>query len=318
MWSFVPLALLFAALSALRRFAYRRGWLTAARLPVPVIVIGNLSVGGTGKTPLTLWLAERLRAAGWRPGIVSRGYGGRAQVAEVTVDSDPDQVGDEPVLLARRAACPVWVGRRRAEAARALLAHHPEVDVLLSDDGLQHYALARDCEIAVIDARRAFGNGWSLPAGPLREPIARLFSVDAVVCHGDNLALPAGAPPCYRMRLIGGEPYSLAMPHRRRPIAEFRGRRVWALAGIGDPERFFAHLRAQGLMIDIRAYPDHHRFTPADLPAGTVLMTEKDAVKCARFASADCWVYPVSAEVEPELMQRVLNKIGHAHGPQTA
>ncbi len=317
MWALLPLAGLFAVLAAVRRLAYRRGWLAVTRLPVPVVVIGNVSVGGTGKTPLVLWLVESLRAAGYHPGVVSRGHGGRGELAEVEAGTDPARVGDEPVLLARRAGCPVWVGRRRADAARALLARHPGVDVILADDGLQHYALARDCEIAVVDAGRGLGNGLPLPAGPLREPASRLATVDAVVCHGGGRTVAGGAVPCHGMRLAGDEFVAIARPERRR-AEQFRGRRLRAVAGIGHPERFFDHLRALGLDIEARAFPDHHRFVAADLPSGTVLMTEKDAVKCAPFAGEDHWMLPVSAEVEPGLLQCILDRIENAHGRQAA
>jgi len=318
MWALLPLAGLFAILAALRRLAYRRGWLSVSRLPVPVVVIGNISVGGTGKTPLTLWLVEALRARGYRPGIVSRGHGGRAAHGAVSPEANPDCFGDEPVLLARRADCPVWVGKRRAEAARAMLAQHPEVDVILADDGLQHYALARDFEIAVIDATRGLGNGMLLPVGPLREPADRLATVDAVVYHGQGGNPTPTQRNGYTMRLVGGTFRNVRDPQRQRSAASWRKTPVWAVAGIGHPERFFEHLRGLGLEIRTRAFPDHHRFAPGDLPAGTVLMTEKDAVKCAPFAGEDHWMLPVSAEVEPGLLQCILDRIENAHGRQAA
>ncbi|MBI5331692.1 MAG: tetraacyldisaccharide 4'-kinase [Betaproteobacteria bacterium] len=315
----IPLSWLFGLIAAARRLAYRHGLLRSERLPVPVIVVGNLGVGGAGKTPLTLWLARTLSEAGYRPGIVSRGYGGAAVAPmPVTASTPPGEAGDEPVLLARRAGCPVWIGRLRAEAGRRLLAAHPEVNVILTDDGLQHYALARDIELAVVDAARGLGNGRLLPAGPLREPTARLARVSAVVCNGGPCALPESGPPAYAMTLTGDRAVNLVRPERTLALTELVGQPVQAIAGIGHPRRFFDHLTRQGLTLTARAFPDHHPFQPADLPAGTVLMTEKDAVKCAAFAHDDCWFLPVDARVDAGLKDRILLLLKACHGPQTA
>jgi tetraacyldisaccharide 4'-kinase len=314
----LPLALLFRAAAALRRVLYARAWLPAARMPVPVLVVGNITAGGTGKTPLVIWLAARLRAAGHRPGVISRGYGGRAAAPRaVDPDSDPAVVGDEPLLLARRTGCPVWIGRQRAPAAKALLAAHPEVDVLLCDDGLQHYALARDLEIAVLDGARGLGNGLPLPAGPLRESVGRLDRVDAIVLNGpgDRQAVQV---PQFSMRLVGARFRNLCDPGREEPAAFFSGRDVHVLAGIGNPARFFQAVSALGVQARRRAFPDHHRFGPEDLPAGCVIMTEKDAVKCAPFAHADVWMLPVDAEVDPGLETLILDSLESRHGQQTA
>lgn len=317
-WRFVlaPLSLIFILIVSIRRLAYTRGWLRVTRLPVPVVVVGNISVGGTGKTPLVIWLAEQLRAAGWHPGVISRGYGGRSEGA-VPADADPALYGDEPVLLARRLSCPVWVGRRRAEIGRCLLAAHPGVDVLISDDGLQHYALARDVEIAVIDGRRGLGNGWPLPAGPLREPARRLTQVDAVVINGTWTA-PGPAPEGYVMRVVGDRFSPLADPTCCVGPDHFSARPATAIAGIGHPERFFAHLRALGLTPRTQAFPDHHAYRREELPAGTVLMTEKDAVKCTRLGLNDAWFLRVDAVLDAGLKEEILQKIGHRHGPETA
>lgn len=316
-WSLSPLAGLFALLAGVRRLAYRRGWRRVERLPVPVIVVGNITVGGSGKTPLTIALVDLLRAAGWRPGVVSRGYGGDlAGPAPVLPDSDAARVGDEPVLIARRAACPVWIGRRRAEAGRALLARHPDVDVLVADDGLQHYALARDVEIAVLDAERGVGNGWRLPAGPLREPVGRLWEVDAVVGNGGAVCLPGLRT--YPMRLAATEFWNLRDPLRRVPAAHFHGRAVAAVAGIGHPARFFSTLAALGIQASPHPFPDHHRYRPGDLPEGTVLMTEKDAAKCRAWASGDCWALGVDAILDNEFTALLIAKLKATHGPQTA
>ena len=313
-----PLSGLFRVLAALRRKLYRLGVLRAIRLPVPVIVVGNINVGGAGKTPLILTLIEWLRAAGYTPGVISRGYGGHArEPTAVTAASDPALVGDEPVLIARRAGCPVWIGRERTAAGRQLLGAHGNVDVLLTDDGLQHYALARDVEIAVVDGARGLGNGRLLPAGPLREPVSRLAEVDAVVVNGAPTALGTGAPG-FAMRLRVGAFFNVADPRLRADPDRFQGHVVHALAGIGHPQRFFDTLVNLGLDIRPRAFPDHHRFVPDDLPVGTVLMTEKDAVKCAAFAGPDAWFLVIDAEVEGGLNTLLLNALKDGHGPQAA
>ena len=306
-----PLGWLYALVMIVRRSAYRVGLLPEHRVGVPVIVVGNVSVGGTGKTPLVVWIAGFLAAEGWRPAIVSRGYGGRARrwPQPVRVDSDPALVGDEAVLLARRTGCPtVASGSRRVEAARALV-RNGACDVIVSDDGLQHLALARDVEIVVIDAERRHGNGRCLPAGPLREPLGRLASVDLLVSNG-----PARRGE-FEMRLAPGPAVRL-VDGERRPLAAFRGTSVHAVCGIGNPARFFAALSDHGLMVTGHAFPDHHPFSGADLAfddEAPVLMTEKDAVKCARFAGPRHWYVPVTAEL-PEAfclrLERLLPRRG--------
>jgi tetraacyldisaccharide 4'-kinase len=299
-WLLLPFSLLFLLLAALRRALYRAGILATIRLPVPVVVVGNITAGGAGKTPLTIWLAEELRRRGRQPGVISRGYGGSAEgVREVSQDDTPDVVGDEPLLIRRRAGCPVFVGRDRAEAGKALLATHPEVDVLLCDDGLQHYRLGRDVEIAVVD-RRGLWNGWLQPAGPLREPPSRLKSVDAVVANGwSGLA-------AFQMVLVGDRFVPLT---GNASLDE--AMRLHAVAGIGEPQRFFDHLAALGLKFDAHPFPDHHAYAAADLDfAGdAILTTEKDAVKFGALAKLPVWVLPVSATVTPDLAQFILEKI---------
>jgi tetraacyldisaccharide 4'-kinase len=311
-----PLAGLFAAAAALRRALYRRGVLRSRRLPVPVIVVGNITVGGSGKTPLVAALAAELAARRWRPGIVSRGYGRERGAGQAPLlvgrDADPALAGDEPVLLAR-AGFPVAVAGDRVAAALALLAAHPECNVIVADDGLQHLRLARDVEIAVIDAARGFGNGWRLPAGPLREAPARLASVDAVVALGAGAgSAPAPWPGALAMTLAGETFHRVNAPEVTAGAQAFRGAGVHALAGIGNPERFFAQLRALGITATAHALPDHHRFGAADLAlpdARAIVMTEKDAVKCTALADDRCWYLPVRARMDPALVARVEEKI---------
>jgi len=318
-WALAPLSLLY-------RFGLLFAGHRAERLPVPVIVVGNITVGGTGKTPLVLWLAKALREAGYRPGIISRGYGGeRDQARPVWVNDMASAVGDEPLLLVRESGCPVWVGRRRVEVGQGLLARNPQVDVLISDDGLQHAQLGRDIEIVVIDGARGLGNGHLLPWGPLRESVRRLSRVDAVVVNGElQRPLPDIAAPRYGMRLQGDVLENLAEPGIRRPVTDFLGRELTAIAGIGNPARFFASLRSLGLTVRGRAFPDHHAFEPRDIPTGTVLMTAKYAVKCAPFAHADCWQLRVEAVPESGLLPLILGKLAHlfhkdtSHGLETA
>lgn len=272
-----------------------------------MIVVGNLVAGGAGKTPLALWIAGFLGSKGWSPAIVSRGYGGSVEVPrEATIVSDPAEVGDEPVVLARRSGVPVWVGPDRLQAIAALRRRHPECSVVILDDGLQHYRLRRDLEIVIVDAR-GFGNGWLLPAGPLREPPSRLRSVDAVIRHG------AEGIQGYAMRLEGAEVHRATDARTRRELKSFAGERVHALAGIGDPERFFAALRAHGIDVVPHPYPDHHPYRAADLEFGDaapVVMTEKDAVKCKRFAKPHHWVLPVQAVVDAAFGEWLLQQLG--------
>lgn len=309
----LPASALFALLSGARRRLFRFRVLHRVKLTVPVIVVGNITAGGSGKTPLVLWLADELLKRGRRPGIVSRGYGGRAR-GPLAVESGADaaDVGDEPLLLVRRSRCPVWVGRDRVAAAQALLGAHPECDLLLLDDGLQHYRLERDVEIAVLD-ERGVGNGWLLPAGPLREPVSRLRQVDLLVSNGAlQPDLAALAPACFRMTLIGSRFHSIKDPGEVRGPQAFFGPPVHAVAGIGDPKRFFDHLRAMGLKVIEHPFPDHHAFRPDDLrfgSGGPILMTEKDGVKCAGFAPPDTWVLPVQARLQPDPVPWLLEKI---------
>ncbi len=313
----LPLSLLFRLGVAVRRLGYRIGVLRTVRLRVPVVVVGNITVGGSGKTPLVAALALALAQRGYHPGIVSRGYGRdheseNAAPLPVGPDDDPRRVGDEPLLLAR-AGYPVVVARDRVAAARALLAGYPECDVLLSDDGLQHYRLARKVEIAVIDATRALGNRLMLPAGPLREPPSRLDEVDAVAvlaAASDPASPPRGR--AFTMRLVGDRFVRVADPLTSAPASVFARRGVHALAGIGHPARFFAQLAAMGIAATPHPFRDHHRFVAGDLAiadANAILMTEKDALKCETFADERCWYLPVQARIDDALINLVEGKL---------
>ena len=312
----LPLSLLFRALAGARAWGYRHSLLPSQRLPVPVLVVGNIFIGGTGKTPLTIWLAETLRAAGFTPGIISRGHGGAGRAPRaVTLESLAGEVGDEPLLMAQRTGCPVMVGRDRPAAARALLAAHPHVDVLLSDDGLQHYALQRDIEIVLFDGRGA-GNGWLLPAGPLREPLVRRrdFTVVNTPLLTAQLAASVGGAP-YQMQLGGTVAEPLMRRGARTALLALAGRRIVAAAGIGNPGRFFAMLRAAGLDFDELALPDHHDFLDrpfARVDADIILITEKDAVKCRQIENLKndprLWVVPVTAQLDGALAEQIVEK----------
>jgi tetraacyldisaccharide 4'-kinase len=293
-----PLSLIFRVIVSLRRFAYKSGIHRSTRVSLPVIIIGNITVGGTGKTPLVAWLAKYLQDKGYKPGIVSRGYGGQASSwpQQVRPDSDSAVVGDEAVLLATNTGCPMVVAPDRVAAANALI-EHSDCDVIISDDGLQHYALQRDIEIAVIDGVRRFGSGFLLPAGPLREPTGRLQEVDLVVVNG------LGKGQEHQMRVIQVDVRNLLDHDKVRTMDDFRSQTVHAVAGIGNPERFFRSLKDAGLRVDPRSFPDHARYRPEDIRFGDnrpVLMTEKDAVKCRHFADENDWFVPVEARMSDE------------------
>jgi tetraacyldisaccharide 4'-kinase len=301
----IPLSWIFCGIVFLRRRAFKIGLLKIERLSVPVIVIGNITVGGTGKTPLVIWLANFLRNAGYFPAIVSRGYKGEAKSwpQQVRSDSDPVIVGDEAVLLAKRCQCPVAVGPDRVAAATGLL-KYSDCDIIIADDGLQHYALGRNIEIAVIDGVRRFGNGYCIPAGPLREPVSRLKEVDFVVVNGGGVMRLE-----YSMVLAAGPAHNLCDDTLTQLPEEFRDQQVHAVAGIGNPDRFFSQLKRQGLDIIEHPFADHHQFRAEDILFDDdlpVLMTEKDAVKCKRFASARHWYLPVDAQPDRRVGERIL------------
>ncbi|MBI3283930.1 MAG: tetraacyldisaccharide 4'-kinase [Burkholderiales bacterium] len=322
-----PLAKLFQLLVTFRFALYVLGYKLQTRLPVPVVVVGNIFIGGTGKTPLVIWLVQQLQAAGWQPGVISRAYGAAAdRVIAVTPASAAAEVGDEPLLIALRSGCPVVVGRDRVAAARALLAAHPDTDVIISDDGLQHYALGRDVEIVLFDQRGA-GNGWLLPAGPLREPLRRRRDFTVLNAAPDAVP-PALTAATIRMHLQPQDIYRLGDPRQRQPLAELTpGReRIVAAAGIGNPQRFFDMLSAAGLQFSALPLPDHHVFqaqTFAGLDAERILITEKDAVKCRQIAAlhddARIWVVPVAAQPDAGFAAPLIQMISEKkHGRSLA
>ena len=309
----LPLAALFCLLVTIRRQGYRFGLLHSARLPVPVIIVGNLTVGGTGKTPVVVWLAHWLQEKGLRPGILTRGYGGNSAVWPLRVDpaTAVAEAGDEAVLLRRRTDCPVYAGPDRLRAGRQLLAEQ-DCDILICDDGLQHYALQRDLELLVIDGERRFGNGLCLPAGPLRETTRRLRSVDLLITNGQ------AQPGEYSMQVVGDQALAVNGAQPARTLHSFAGKAVEAIAGIGNPERFFRMLESAGIEIKRHTFPDHHPFQAEDLApfvSRLVLMTEKDAVKCAAFAGDAVWYVPAAAHFDDKFirqLERLIDRLNPA------
>lgn len=308
-----PLSLGYAGLMWLRGRAYRFGLLRRRKLAVPLIVVGNLSVGGTGKTPLVIALVECLKSRGMKPGVIARGYRGRSASwpREVGEDSSAAVVGDEPLLIFRRCRVPVIAGPRRVRSARLLIDQHG-CDIIVSDDGFQHLALRRDLDIVVVDGERRFGNGWCLPAGPLREPRSALARAGIIVVNGECRAGELGMEPRlgHAVRIGGGQ---------TRALREFAGETVHAVAGTGNPGRFFRQLEAHGIHVVTHAYPDHHRFTSADLEfagrGAAVLMTEKDAVKCESLIAAgqnptaQYWAVPLRVALAPRLVSAVFERL---------
>ena len=312
-----PLARLFGLLAARRREGYLKGRRHSEKLPVPVVVVGNVQAGGSGKTPVAQALVRALQERGIRPGIISRGYGRSGQGVHVlNSQSTADQAGDEPLLLHRSTGAPAAVGNRRAEAGRVLLAAHPEVQIIIADDGLQHYALQRDFELAVFPAADVGRPLDLLPNGNLREPLARLESVNAVLLANStpdspepDWALPDNVLLC-RSRLQCGQIYRLHRPHEPLPEGYLKQRRVIAAAAIAKPERFFAELARLGIETERQmALPDHATWQIADLPAADCyIVTEKDAVKLAADTAQEVWVLPVRAELPEALVQAVIRR----------
>lgn len=307
LWPLVPLTWLFVLFSALRRMLFKLGMRSSYRAPVPVIVVGNISVGGTGKTPLVVRLVSALQDAGFKPGIVSRGYGGKGPFPQsVDAQSEAAQVGDEPTMLATITGVPVAVSPKRGDAVRHLLANH-ECDVVLSDDGLQHYALQRDIEIAVVDAARGLGNGWRLPCGPLRESRRRLKKVDWVVENG-----AANNASTYIPMQLTSQGWRSVRDGSTIETPDGEG--VIAIAGIGNPQRFFNLLGNEGLhVVETRIFPDHHGYAATDFYNVSnqypLVMTEKDAVKCRAFARPHWYYLKVGAMLPENFIQQFVQRV---------
>lgn len=318
----LPVSKLFEFIVATRRALYRRGWLASGRVAAKVVIVGNITAGGTGKTPLVLWLARYLSERGMKPGIVTRGYGGtRSGESAVSVSDSVAEVGDEAALLAQLSGVPVWRGIDRLLVAQRLLAAHPECDVILSDDGLQHYRLARDIEIAVIDGSRGFFNGWPMPSGPLREPISRLANCDFVIVK-EPIAHKLPNLEYFGMRLRASKFVNVADPSKTANAVDFAQNNVHAIAGIGNPAQFFDTLRSMGLTVTAHAFDDHHVFTLTDLAFARdedlIVMTQKDAVKCKAFARDNFWALPVIAEIDSGFAEQFFARLHHGTRPKTA
>lgn len=299
----LPLSWMYAAIIGCRRLAYIIGVLPVQRVQVPVIVVGNITVGGTGKTPLIIWLTEYFKSKGLKPGIISRGYGGNAnrRPQQVRIDSNPQLVGDEPVLIAQRTSQPVAVARNRYRAAVELL-EHTDCDILLCDDGLQHLSLYRDIEIAVIDGDRRFGNGRCLPAGPLRESIGQLGNVDMLV--GNAKAQKNE----FLMEYVSEGFVSAHKESEKLELTHFRGKEVHAVAGVGNPQRFFSYLRSLGIKIIKHEFADHYYYQAEDLQFGDslpIIMTEKDAVKCRALSLPACWFLKINVKMSQTFEHRL-------------
>ena len=321
----LPLTGVFCVLAALQRWQHKR---QQVKHPVPVIVVGNISVGGTGKTPVVIWLVERLREAGFKPGVVSRGFGrnpsptlplsgkgardcansgfppDKGGLRGVSSSSSPADVGDEPLLIVQRTHVPLYIGKDRNHAIAALLQQHA-CDIVVADDGLQHYRMGRDVEICVVDGQRRFGNGFCLPAGPLREPISRLQSCDFVIVNGET------------MQMRGDTLVNLATA-QAQPLTAWAGKTVHVVTGIGNPQRFMQTLEQAGLQVIPHLYPDHHAFTGTELcfdDTHPIIMTEKDAVKCRQFAGQNAWYLPIEAVLDETLAHALLTRLqGFKHG----
>ncbi len=310
----IPVSWLFCAIVWIRRTLYSLKIFRSRKAKVPVIVIGNITVGGSGKTPLVIWLANFLKEQGYKPGLVSRGYGGQAKQwpQQVRHDSDYVAVGDEPVMLASRTECPMAVGPDRPQVIDSLLEHH-DIDVIISDDGLQHYAMQRDIEVAVVNGERRYGNRQCLPAGPLRERISRLDKVDMVVVNGKGLRHehPMTVSNRFAVNMLTKE---------TKALSDFRSMKVHAVAGVGYPDRFFNSLREAGLDIEPHPFADHYRYEESDMTFDDklpVMMTEKDAVKCVRFLNDNLWCVPASVTMGNAFGQRLLLLLEKAKNKNT-
>ena len=307
----IPLSLIYCGIVAIRKTLYSLKILKSTKISVPVIIVGNITAGGTGKTPLVIWLVKYLKENGFNPGVISRGYKGKAKSwpQQVRPDSDPVIVGDEAILISRQAGCPMAVGPDRVSTAEALLKYY-NCDIIISDDGLQHYALQRTIEVVVIDGVRRFGNGKCIPAGPLRESTSRLEKADFLVTNG------IAAPGEFAMRYSGKTVKNLTNKNELT-LSDFKGNTVHAVSAIGNTQRFYDYLRSQGLKVIEHSFPDHYMYNAADLSFDddlAVIMTEKDAVKCQRYNFENSWYLPIKVEMKKDFGLRLLNKLGDKDG----
>lgn len=309
-----PLSWLFGLVVWLRWFFYHHGILFSAHPGVPVIIVGNITVGGSGKTPFVIWLVQWLKSQGYQPGVVSRGYGRKQQTLHLlNTDSTAMQAGDEPLLVFRKTGVPVAVAGDRLLACQNLLKQHPEVNVLIADDGLQHYRLQRDLELVMADATGQFGNGWLLPAGPLREPVVRLNQADALIfSQHDNTPdrYDEFDIPVFGVRRVPGDFYNLQQPDLRKSLTDFAGHTVDGVTGIAKPEAFFNALETAGVHVKKHIFPDHHEYRQGEIdPQASVIMTEKDAVKCSEFAGTDWWAQTLELHPDPTLETWLANRL---------
>ncbi|WP_392564435.1 tetraacyldisaccharide 4'-kinase [Orbus wheelerorum] len=309
-WLLIPFSIIYGIVVFIRKAMYKLRIFKSWKAPVPVIIVGNLSVGGNGKTPVVVYLVEQLLARGYRVGVVSRGYGGKSSSYPVIVTNDTPAhiVGDEPVLVYQRTGVPFAVAPKRSDAVKALLTRYP-IDIIITDDGLQHYSLKRDIEIVVVDGKRDFGNGWYLPAGPMRESISRLNHIDYLIINGESNKAYTNA---YSMELVPNEAINL-LTKERKPISQLAN--ICAMAGIGDPNRFFTMLKKQHVdLVNTVSYMDHQSYSKEQLlklanPSQILLMTEKDAVKCEEFAQSNWWYLPINAVLPAQFIENLLDKI---------
>ena len=309
----LPLSAVFLLISFIRQTLYQFNFLKSFKLKIPVIVVGNITSGGTGKTPLIIYLANELKKNGYRPGIISRGYGSKSEgVMEVSQKSDVAEAGDEPMLIQKHTHLPVFVSKDRVLAAKTLIKKYKKIDVILSDDGLQHYRLRRDIEILVIDGTRKFGNGYLLPAGPLREFRSKLKTVDAIVCNHKKVI-----DGSYLMKYKGHLLINLKT-NKKIHLNNLSLKNIHAIAGIGNPDRFFDYLKTYNILFSSSAFQDHYKFSKKDfrdMNDKNIIMTEKDAVKCQQFSRNNFWYLPVIAEVDSKFTDVILKKLRYInHG----
>jgi len=309
----LPFSAVFLLISFVRKILYRFNFLRSFKLKIPVIVVGNITSGGTGKTPLIIYLANELKKNGYRPGIISRGYGSKGGgMIEASQKNDVADVGDEPMLIQKHTHLPVFVSKDRVSAAKALLKKYKKTDVILSDDGMQHFRLKRDIEVLVIDGTRKFGNGYLLPAGPLREFSSKLKTVDAIVCNHKKVI--GGS---YLMKYKGSSLINLKT-NKKIHLNNLRLKNIHAIAGIGNPNRFFDYLKTFNIEFNSSIFEDHYRFSKKDfrnMNDKNIIMTEKDAIKCQKFSRKNFWYLPVTAEVDSKFIDVILKKLRYiSHG----